>query len=85
MANPNERPASAQRRPSRIVFLSEYRDRTRTSPENQLTGTLRELGHLRRVVDRWKANGAIGLPPQPADNELDLGSLLATEIWWGPT
>jgi hypothetical protein len=25
------------------------------------------------------------LPPQPADNELHLGSLLATEIWWGAT
>ena len=79
----DERPASAQRRPSRIVFLSEYRERTRTSPENQSTGSLRKLGHLRRAVDRWKANGALGLPPQPGEYHLNLGLLLATEIWCG--
>ncbi len=85
MATPKERPASAQRRPSGVIFLSEYRERTRTSPQNQLTDSLHKLGYLRRAVDRWKANGTVGLPPQPADNDLKLGVLLATEIWWGPT
>ena len=85
MANPNERPASGQRRPPGIVFINERRERTRISTENQLIGGLRSLGHLRRDTDGWKADGAIGLPPQPATYELKLGELRATEIWWGPT